>query len=112
MMTPTNDKSKNMNRTEIDREIIEELQYEEDKYDNESQNEPMSLVRINALTHMHNNRNTNLNDPSQPINTNGDKEECNQDQYDKVFGNMANNDSENILNDYEEEMKDQMMENS
>jgi hypothetical protein len=111
IMTPTNDKSKLMNRTEIDREIIEELQYEEDKYDNESQNEPVSLMKIDSFNR--NNRNNDLNNPSQPLNTlNGDKDECNQDQYDKVFGNMANNDSENILNDYEEEIKEQMMENS
>jgi hypothetical protein len=111
LMTPTNDKSKLMNRTEIDREIIEELQFEEDKYENESQNEPMSLMKNDSINRF--NRNTNLNNPSLPINTlNGDKDEYNQDKYDKVFGNMANNESENILNDYEEEIKEQMMENS
>lgn len=103
-----------MGMTRIGREIIDELQKEEDKYENESQNEPSSLVKINPLFPTKNKTNNETNNFSQPVQTLVDEKDDNfQYNYDKEFwGEMGNNESENILNEYEEEMKEHMLESS
>jgi hypothetical protein len=103
-----------MGITQIGHEIIHELQKEEDKYDNESHEGSASLVKINPLFQNINRVHNETNNFSQPVQTLIDEKDDNfQYNYDKEFcGDMGNNESDNILNEYEEEMKEQMMESN